>query len=151
MKVITIWEPWATLIALGLKGFETRGWATRYRGPLAIHASKKIDREACEREPIKSALAKYGFTADNLPTGAVVATSNLSECYSVKRDTLGGTVILHGKKRSFAWGYPWINEYHFGDYSNGRFAWELTDIKKLPEPIAAKGKQGLWNWEGEIT
>lgn len=34
-----------------------------------------------------------------------------------------------------------------GDYSLGRYAWELRNIKELPEPIKAKGQQGLWNWE----
>nr|WP_240927579.1 ASCH domain-containing protein [Paenibacillus thiaminolyticus] len=85
MKAITIIQPWATLIALGEKNFETRGWATKYRGPLAIHAGKKVDREACEMEPIKSTLAEYGYTADELPTGAVVAIAELTECWSVSR------------------------------------------------------------------
>lgn len=40
MKAITIWQPWAMLIALLEKGNETRGWPTKHRGPLAIHAAK---------------------------------------------------------------------------------------------------------------
>jgi hypothetical protein len=47
MKVISIIQPWATLIAIGEKKFETRSWSTKYRGELAIHASKKIDKAAC--------------------------------------------------------------------------------------------------------
>lgn len=38
MKVLTLHQPWATLIAAGIKTIETRSWSTRYRGPLAIHA-----------------------------------------------------------------------------------------------------------------
>jgi hypothetical protein len=53
MKSITIIQPWATLIALGEKKYETRGWPTKHRGPLAIHAGKKIDKEACEEPEIK--------------------------------------------------------------------------------------------------
>ena len=34
-----------------------------------------------------------------------------------------------------------------GDWTPGRYAWELRNIKLLPEPIPAKGQQGLWNWE----
>ena len=41
MKAITIWQPYAQAIALGLKKFETRSWPTKYRGKLAIHASLK--------------------------------------------------------------------------------------------------------------
>jgi hypothetical protein len=41
MKAITIWQPWASLIAIGAKQYETRSWETKYRGPIAIHAAKK--------------------------------------------------------------------------------------------------------------
>jgi hypothetical protein len=41
MKAITIWQPWASLKACGAKEFETRSWATSYRGPIAIHAAAK--------------------------------------------------------------------------------------------------------------
>lgn len=38
IPVLTLHQPWATLIALGAKTVETRGWPTKYRGPIAIHA-----------------------------------------------------------------------------------------------------------------
>jgi hypothetical protein len=41
MKALTLWQPWATAIALGLKHYETRTWFVGYRGDLAIHAAKK--------------------------------------------------------------------------------------------------------------
>lgn len=41
IKALTIRQPWAQLIALGVKTIETRSWSTRYRGPLAIHAAAK--------------------------------------------------------------------------------------------------------------
>lgn len=40
MKALTIRQPWASLIAAGVKTIETRSWSTKYRGPLAIHAGK---------------------------------------------------------------------------------------------------------------
>ncbi|MFE4712623.1 MULTISPECIES: ASCH domain-containing protein [unclassified Paenibacillus] len=83
MKAITIIQPWATLIAIGEKRFETRSWATKKRGPLAIHAGKKIDKDACQESEISSALERHGYTADNLPTGAVVATCNLANVYPI--------------------------------------------------------------------
>lgn len=144
MKAITIIQPWATLVALGEKKFETRSWATKYRGPLAIHAGKKVDREACEREPFRSVLARHGYTADNLPTGAVIATSKLTNCYKVHPLGLSDHVQLISDEATRAIdGY----EYAFGDYSRGRFAWELNDVQQLREPIPARGMQGLWNWE----
>jgi hypothetical protein len=39
MKAISLWNPWAYAVPLGLKGVETRSWATNYRGPIAIHAA----------------------------------------------------------------------------------------------------------------
>ena len=35
----------------------------------------------------------------------------------------------------------------FGDWREGRFAWEFANMTMLPVPIPAKGKQGLWNWD----
>ncbi len=42
MKALSLHQPWASLIAEGMKTIETRPWATKYRGPLAIHAVKKV-------------------------------------------------------------------------------------------------------------
>lgn len=49
MKVITIKQPWATLIMQGYKRFEFRSWQTKYRGDLLIHAGKGRDKEAVKR------------------------------------------------------------------------------------------------------
>lgn len=49
MKVITIKQPFATLIAEGLKEYEFRTWKTNYRGPIFIHAGKGIDKKAMKR------------------------------------------------------------------------------------------------------
>lgn len=48
MKAITIWQPWAEFIAAGVKHNETRSWATKYRGPIAIHAAVKPIRQMSE-------------------------------------------------------------------------------------------------------
>lgn len=148
MKAITIHQPWATLIALGEKRFETRSWATKHRGLLAIHAGKKVDREACEWEPIKSTLAKHKYTVDNLPTGAVVAICKLIECWEVigiADVPILGTHVLSAGNRMFGIAKE-SEEFHFGDFSEGRHAWEMDDVQRPPEPIPVKGRQGLWNW-----
>lgn len=145
MKAITIIQPWATLIALGEKQFETRSWCTKHRGELAIHAGKKIDREACETEPIKSTLAKHGYTADNLPTGAILAIAHLTECWSIRNE--GGPIWLDIVGKTLGWAGKFPDEYYFGDYTDGRYAWQTSNVRQLPAPILAKGMQGLWNWE----
>jgi hypothetical protein len=40
--VLTLTQPYATLVALGAKTFVTRDWGTRYRGTLLIHAGKGL-------------------------------------------------------------------------------------------------------------
>jgi activating signal cointegrator 1 len=132
-------QPWATLIALGEKRFETRSWNTKYRGELAIHASKKMDRAACKTTPIIRALNKHGIVLfDDLPVGQIIATCRLSNGFKVT-DNLGLAAVLDNRELIEG------NEYYLGDYSEGRFAWELTDIKVLNEPIHVKGQLGLWN------
>jgi hypothetical protein len=154
MKAITIHQPWATLMALCEKLLETRSWATKYRGKIAIHAGKKIDKAACEEPEIKAALARHGYTVDNLPTGAVVAIANLKDIWSINRPYGPDGLVKktsHDTGISNIWGGMKPSEYHFGDYSDGRFAWETDNVRLLATPIAAKGQQGLWNWSGHVA
>lgn len=46
MKVLTLHQPWASLVAHGVKSIETRSWSTKHRGPLAIHAAVKRPSQA---------------------------------------------------------------------------------------------------------
>ena len=51
MKAITLWQPWATLVATGLKEYETRSWAPPedlIGRRLAIHAAKRTPRQPVE-------------------------------------------------------------------------------------------------------
>ncbi|WP_257350994.1 ASCH domain-containing protein [Pseudalkalibacillus decolorationis] len=138
MKVLSIIQPWATLISIGEKRFETRSWRTKHRGELAIHASKKIDKKICRIEPFRSILKKHGFTENNLPVGGIIATSNLSDCLNVAEDMGTGSLLDNGKMVS-------ADEYTFGNFSEGRFAWELQDVIQI-KPISAKGQLGLWEY-----
>lgn len=133
MKAISILQPWATLIAVGAKRIETRSWATKYRGPLAIHASKGLPKEGIPVIAVTEAqrLAKADRFLD-LPRGVVIATCNMVDCIQIG-DEFPGTIS--------------DQEYAFGDYEYGRYAWILEDVRPLPEPVPAKGMLGLWNWE----
>lgn len=145
MKVISIIQPWATLIALGEKKFETRSWATKYRGELAIHASKKVDKDAWMNEIIYMTLRKHGIlTVNDLPTGAIIAICTLSECHEINvvGDTFAASINNVGEIVQEYEG----NEMKFGWYEEGRFAWHMQHAR-IFEPIPAKGQLGLWNWE----
>lgn len=147
LKTLTVQQPWATLIALGEKRFETRSRRTNIRGNIAIHAGKSIDMQACEREPVKSTLAKHGYTVGNLPTGAVIATAYLYDSYPITDvyDNAADSIDAEGIILEIFEG----NEFHFGWYEVGRHAWYLRSANAI-NPIPAKGQQGWWNFNYKL-
>ena len=78
MKVLTIRQPWATLIMQGNKRFEFRSWQTKYRGELLIHAGKNIDKEACNR------LKKY--LPEKLIMGKILGKVKLVDCIKCNQE-----------------------------------------------------------------
>lgn len=148
MKALSLYQPWASLVALGLKRMETRSWATPYRGPLAIAASKRFPaeaRELCAEWPFYEALELDGITSwRQLPTGVVIATCTLVACVPTQVVIKG----LHDARGRFPFT---AHEDAFGDFSAGRYAWLLADVVKLPEPVPVRGSLGLWEWDGVIN
>lgn len=140
MKIITLTQPWATLVAIGAKRVETRGWRTAYRGWLAIHAAKSFPPSAvdlCATEPFRSALLSVGLkTAIQLPTSKIIAVTMLQN------------VVRTVDARAWAT----AQEIAFGDYSDGRFAFVFgAAAVPLKEPIEARGMLGLWNPDARIA
>jgi hypothetical protein len=159
MKAITILQPYAQLIAVGAKRYETRSWATKHRGPIAIHAGKRKahDFDAYVRHAIADALPWNGYGVfegyiSGLPHGAVIAVAELVECWKVTRMDKHGAALLVNRPDRYADRLVRVpaDELLFGDFSPGRFAWELTDVKMLKEPVPARGRQGLWTLPPEI-
>lgn len=126
MRAITLYQPWATFIAIGVKRYETRAWAPDFFGPLAIHASKSTEYlDLCDtNKAFREVMETYGLTKETLPMGAVVCICRLIAVHRTER-------VIHDA---------------FGDYSDGRFAWEVSDVKPLVPPIVARGYQKIWNW-----
>ena len=163
MKAITIWQPWGSANAIEAKGYETRGWATSYRGPIAIHAAKRpymniIKTLPADTQQLLQQLLNYEGEA--LPTGAVICTAELVNVWHIvynpgtdvdvaKNIPIGAESLSKDKHAPDFRDYivPTAQEIALGDWTPGRYAWELKNIKLLPEPIPAKGQQGLWNWE----
>ena len=156
MKAISLWQPWASLIAVGAKKYETRSWATDYRGPIAIHAAKKAyNLKSLEFALIPGFIEAVGAAfgkgeANNLPLGAVVATAELAGCWRTHSREGGGYLIRKSFLTAGRLETTSVDigetEALFGDFSPRRFAWELINVVALPEPVPAKGRQGLWNW-----
>jgi len=154
MKGLTLTQPWATLVAIGAKRIETRSWHTSYRGPLAIHAAKGYpDRGLRFDEPFFMALWRAGIRPDMpIPTGAIVAVCTLLDCVPTHNPAVAvepGKPWFTGARRGVGQHYYEVpptdsNEYAFGDYTPGRYAWLLADVCALPEPIPCKGALSLW-------
>ena len=152
MKVISILQPWASLVVLGHKKIETRSWKTKYRGELLIHASRreiKLNEIGCDilTRVFKDCIPPNKYT--EIPYGAIIGKVNLIAV--VTTEELGWT-------QSFSDGYSteWsiqeeINQQEraFGDYSPNRFCWLLSHPVLFDKPIPAKGQLGIWNWESE--
>ena len=117
MKVISLYQPYASLVVIGAKQFETRSWDTHYRGPLLIHATKSMPawcEELIFQEPFKSTLwDPYAY--DGFPKGAIIGQGELVS-------TTKTTLIENKWQREVGFN-DMPNEWHFGDYSAGRFAW----------------------------
>lgn len=127
MKAITLTQPWATAVAIGVKHVETRSWRTGHRGPIAIHAAVGFPGYAKDFARTEMTL---GRIPSRIPRGAVVATARLVDCVPTEDVFYQLSAI----------------ERMYGDYSPGRWAWFLDEVQALPEPIPAKGALGLWEW-----
>jgi len=140
MKAITIYQPFASLIAQGFKRYETRGWRTNYRGPIAIHAGKQIDHQTVLI--LAKDYTKTWHQISPLSTGCVIAIAELVDCWKVLDNHLLEAQPPNEKRVKFLN----MRELPFGDYTPGRYAWELANVCRI-EPVPVKGQQGLWNWE----
>lgn len=155
MKALTLWQPWATLIAMGEKRIETRCWSTKYRGELAIHAAAKLpakylgasSREDAFRDQLADIFCvrrdrddRGGKHVDDilrrLPFGKVVCIVRLSEVTEID-EMLRDTITYR--------------ERLFGNYENGRYAWHLEMMEVFEPPIPAKGSRMLWHWNSSLS
>lgn len=130
MKVLSLTEPFATLIKNGVKTIETRSWKTNYRGKLYIHASStKIPKDYRSNKDLMSLV-----DVNELNYGNIICCCDLVDCIE-----MDNAFIDEIKKNK--------NEYICGLYSKGRYAWILKNIETLDIPIKAKGHLGIWNLE----
>lgn len=118
MKALSLWQPWASLILDDRKTIETRSWEMLYRGPLAIHAAKHIEKDACE---------DFGYEWRALPSGAILCIVNVIDCVRFPN--------------------PKAPPDEYGDFYEGRYGFLMEMVEKFSEPIPARGMQGIWNWE----
>lgn len=131
MKALSLTQPWASAIALGIKQWETRSWSTKFRGGVCIHATKgfpKRSREFTDLESIDHP------ELDELPLGFIVALATMTKCQPT--DAIIETLSKQERK--------------WGDYSSGRFAFKMENIRVLETPVSARGSLGFWNVKPEL-
>jgi hypothetical protein len=147
IKALTVWQPWASLLALGDAGpkkYETRHFRTRYRGPIAIHSGLRRNHYlGYDREWLLAVAEGFKVAApdqlqhllrhlDGLPYGAIVGVGMLHEVHEILDDT---------------WRHIPIAEKILGNYTPGRYMYELRHVQQLEKPIETRGFQGLWDWD----
>ena len=129
MKVITIKQPWATLIAKGYKEYEFRTWKTKYRGDILIHAGKQIDKDALKRFP------SYNL---DYPTGKIIAKAKLTDCLEVndafRKNIIPKNPLVYNGIKDTSW--------------NG-YAFKLENVEEI-KPININGKLSLWDYDIDI-
>jgi hypothetical protein len=136
MKALSLWQPWAYLLASGKKKIETRHWSTSYRGPLAIHAAKKWNddlQDICHTKTFVNAIKPEGvefyefYLRSVLAFGCIIGTVDLTDCIEVTASNI-----------------PQSPERDFGNYEIGRYMWICENAQLLEKPVPYKGMQTLF-------
>lgn len=141
MNAVSLWQPWASLMVIpGNRGKrnETRDWYTSFRGRILIHAAKKVSGELRETFMIpnfRDALTRAGYSGfDALPFGAIIGAVTIVDCVRVEK------VRDHISE----------DEYSFGNYSNGRWAW-ITEDQVRVDPIPCRGMQKIFRIPDDVA
>lgn len=141
MKALSIWQPWTQLLATGKKKYETRSWKTNYRGPILLHASS---RNEVNKILISMGINEYekferaGIVGEKMEFGSIIGIAQLKDCILITNEFMNELRMEHP------------DEYSFGDFTPGRYAWEMSGAYLFKEPIPAKGHQGIWNYNGPV-
>jgi activating signal cointegrator 1 len=128
MRALSLTQPWATAMAIGLKEWETRSWPSSFRGQVAIHAAKNFPRWAKEfAEEVRIDHSLLPSVRD-MPLGCIVAIGEITECRR--------TAELRSELSQI--------EQKWGDYADGRYAFKFNLIRMVVPPVPAKGALGFW-------
>lgn len=140
MKILSLLQPWATLLVRGHKMVETRSWPTKYRGPVFIHASGSLNKRYKDSQmtPALQCLEdafKDHIKVDELRFGEIVGMVEIVT-----------TVRTQDLK-------PFLTpqEIAFGDYGKGRWAWECRNPVEFKYTTPCKGQLGVRDFTGKTN
>lgn len=166
IRVLSLTQPWASLVMLGAKKIETRSWPApkaMIGQRIAIHASKgwtADDRNACCKPHFLRALWPEwtGYDATDAPPGGYVSVGY--RLYSIadidqRSRKLPRGMVLCTARLTGCWSTNRLDlidrlpdaERAFGFYGPDRWMWGLDRVQVFEEPIPARGQLGLWRWE----
>lgn len=131
LRAISLYQPWASLIAHGLKQYETRSWPTNFRGELAIQAGRHWtdeEREAARRLRQHLPQAVQADLVDPQLRGCVLCLVELLDCEPT--DVVRGRVSAEQRER--------------GDYTLGRYALRVGSVQRLVQPVPVRGRMRIW-------
>lgn len=129
MKVLTLKQPLATLIAEGYKKYEFRTWKTKYRGDILIHAGVSIDKKNLE---------KFKYYNLDYPLGCIIARATITDCIKVDEEFRNRVLPKN----------PLVYKNLEKEREKPLYGFKLENVKKI-EPIYLKGQLGLWNYDGK--
>lgn len=161
IRAISLWQPWASAVVIGSKRIETRHWSTDYRGPLAIHAAKRCNKNeliyyVCCWNWV-GALWSCGVRMGNsqplweaLPFGAIVGVVDLVDCRPSETFTVGELDTPRRPEGEKGHCYDWT-ERQMGNFAPGRYGWVLENPRLLKNPVPYKGSQGFFNIDARLV
>lgn len=152
MKGLSLWQPWASLMAIGEKRIETRSFKVNYRGPIALCSAKHRESPDLLMEaPFREVLVKFGliriaapaFEDDELKAGGVTDLMPYGQVLAIAtlRAIRPTIEVLETVSKDT---YRPRHELSFGNYEAGRYAWIFSDFKPLLAPVEIRGRQGLF-------
>jgi hypothetical protein len=146
VKALSLTQPWAHLVMLGAKQWETRSWKAFHRGEIAIHASKNYPNWARNYEinrHFKEALVRASSRPNDV-IGKIIAIATLTDC----RPTTDFWIeeMYPASDRAVVISDA---EAAFGNFEAGRYAFKLENVRPV-KPIECKGALGLWTVPPEI-
>ena len=124
MKVITLKQPWASLVAEGIKIWEFRSWKYNYRGEILIHAGVGVDKEAMKKVELLN--LEY-------PQKKIIAKVTIEDCLELNDDL----------NKEICSSNPMV----YGNKNRSGFVWKLKNAKKIDIDNTISGKQGIWNYD----
>lgn len=136
VNVISLIQPWASLVVMGAKKWETRSRATKFRGLIYIHSSAQFPDEY-KAMTMKTPFSLYIPDYSQLQLGRIIGHVEIVDCIPTEK-----WLSMHQQTNA-----DHYREWQFGNYNFGRYAWELKNPVMFTLPVRAKGSLGIWKFD----